>query len=267
MQTKSIQERGANLIAHPPHKIKTYLQVLTLLFGLSILYSCQPKNSTKNIRSYYYPVADFMDGKVYEYKAVNDSLAPFYWYFRTTISRGDTIITSEYFDHNFVVQQLTNEEIVKNGVILNDFYLYETDSLTGQQKRNRVRVEVDNVYPFEVTDSTGLFLYKVFWKDDSEPNQKYRLIKNRHYMGEDTYTYKGQSLPCVRFLNRELLEIEAVGFQEVTYNSIELYAKNIGLVYFRKEIDRNIVQEYRLADIYDMAELEEKFRAMIEQKG
>jgi len=264
MEKQSIQERDALIDEHPLYKKTTHFKLFFLLLGIIILYSCQSDNKTKNIRSYYFPVADFMDGKVYEYKAVNDSLAPFYWYFRTTISRGDTIITSEYFDHNFIVQQLTNEEIVQNGVILNDFYLYETDSLTGQQKQNPVRVEVDNVFPFEVTDSTGLFLYKVFWRDYYQPNQKYRLIKNRHYMGEDTHSYQGQSLPCVRFLNRELLEIEEVGFQEVTYNSTELYAKNIGLVYFRKEIEGNIVQEYELADIYSMRALEEKFRKTIE---
>ena len=257
MQNNNSQKQDAVRIKHP-------LSLIILLLGLSILYSCQSENTTKNIRSYYYPVADFMDGKVYEYRAVNDSLAPFYWYFRTTISRGDTILTSEYFDHNFIVQQLTNEEIVKNGVILNDFYLYETDSLTGQQKQNRVRVEVDNVYPFEVTDSTGLFLYKVFWKDYYQPDQKYRLIKNRHYMGEATYNYRGQSVDCVRFFNKELLEIEADGFQEVNYNSVELYAKNIGLVYSRKEIEGNIVQEYELADIYEMKDLEEKFRVATE---
>lgn len=264
MENQPTQKQGTFILDYSFYEVMSYFKLFFLLLGIFLLHSCQSEPLTKNIRNYYYPVADFMDGKVYEFKAVNDSLAPFYWYFRTTISREDTIITSEYFDHNFIVQQLTNEEIVKNGVILNDFYLYETDSLTGQQKQNPVRVEVDNVFPFEVTDSTGLFLYKVFWRDYDQPNQKYRLIKNRHYMGEDTYTYKGQSLACVRFLNRELLEIEEVGFQEVTYNSVELYAKNIGLVYFRKEIEGNVVQEYELADIYDMTALEEKFRETIE---
>ena len=65
-------------------------------------------------------------------------------------------------------------------------------------------------------------------------------------------------------MNKELLEIEEVGFQELNYNSVELYAKNIGLVYFRKEIDNNIVQEYELADIYDMVDLEKKFQASME---
>ena len=227
-------------------------------------YCCNSINKKRNIRSYYYPVANFMDGKVYEYQAVNDSLAPFYWYFRTSISRGDTIITSEYFDHNFTIQQLTNEEFVNNGVILNDFYLYDTDSLTGKQTQNPVRVEVDNVFPFEVTDSTGLFLYKVFWKDFNNPDVKYRLIKNRHFMGDDTYSYKGQKVDCVRFFNKELLEVEEVGFQEVGYNSVELYAKNLGLVYFRKEIENNIVQEYELVDTYDMTDLEKKFQEYLE---
>ncbi len=264
MQKKDIQRENAILATVPLSPIVVYLKLVIAILIFSFLYSCQTSTKTKNIRSYYYPVADFMAGKVYEYQAVNDSLAPFYWYFRTTISKGDTIITSEYFDHNFIVQQLTNEEIVKNGVILNDFYFYETDSLTGQQKQNPVRVEVDNVFPFEVTDSTGLFLYKIFWRDYQQPNQKYRLIKNRHYMGEASYIYKGQQVPAVQFFNKELLEIEAVGFQEVAYNSVELYAKNIGLVYFRKEIEGNVVQEYELADIYDMADLEEKFRATMD---
>ncbi len=264
MQKNKNQKQGAVFSKHPLHLIMFCLKLSMILLCLNVVNSCQSETATKNIRSYYYPVVDFMDGKVYEYRAVNDSLAPFYWYFRTTISRGDTIITSEYFDHNFVVQQLTNEEIVTNGVILNDFYLYETDSLTGQQKQNPVRVEVDNVFPFEVTDSTGLFLYKVFWRDYYQPNQKYRLIKNRHYMGETTYVYKGQYLDCVQFLNKELLEIEEVGFQEVRYNSVELYAKNIGLIYLRKEIEGNIVQEYELADIYEMSDLEEKFRIATE---
>lgn len=243
--------------------MKFYHLFSIAILSLFLLY-CKNESDTRNIRAYYYPVADFMDGKVYEYQAVNDSLAPFYWYFRTTVTNGDTILTSEYFDHNFIVQQLTNEEIIKNGVILNDFFLYETDTLTGQQVQNPVVVEVDNVYPFEVTDSTGLFLYKVFWKDYYNPNEKYRLVKNRHFMGDATYQYQGKNVDCIRFLNKELLEIEEVGFQELTYNSVELYAKNIGLVYFRKEIAGRIAQEYELVEVYDMAKLEEKFRASME---
>lgn len=238
------------------------ISLVTLLAVL--VWQCTRSSEKRNIRAYYYPIETFLDGKVYEYRAVNDSLAPFYWYFRTTISRGDTMLTSEYFDYNFEVQQLTNEAIVQNGVILYDFFLYTTDSITRRQEQNPVRVEVDNVFPFEVSDSTGLFLYKVSWKDAENPQLKYRLIRNKHFIGDDVYTYQGQEVPCVRFLNRELLEIEEEGFQELRYNGVELYAKDIGLVYFRKEIDNNIVQEYELYDVYKMSDLEKKFRQYIE---
>lgn len=237
-----------------------FFKLISIVFCVCVVLACQKGAKKQTIRAYYYPIQNFMEGKVYEYQAVNDSLAPFYWYFRTSIYKGDTIITGEYFDHNFVIQQLTNEQVVRNGAILNDFYLYETDSLTGKQEPNPVRVEVDNVFPFEVTDSLGLFLYKVSWKT---AQQKYRLIKNRHYMGKADYMFKGKKVDCVQFLNRELLEIEEVGFQELTYHSIEWFAKDIGLVYFKKIVGGNTIQEYELGDIYDMSTLEEKFRSKV----
>lgn len=230
----------------------------------SLLSNCEFISKKRNIQDYYFPIDNLTDGKVYEYKSVkSDSIAPFYWYFRASRIGGEIIITSEYFNHDFEIQQLTNEVIVKNGVLLQDLFLYEMDTLTGKQIPNRVTVEVGNVFPFEVTDSTGLFLYKIYWQDIYPPQQKYRLIKNRHFMGNETYTFQGKEVDCVKFFTKELLEVEEVGFQELNYNSVELYAKNIGLIYFRKEIDNNIVQEYELADIFDMNELEERFRSTI----
>ena len=84
-------------------------------------------------------------------------------------------------------------------------------------------------------------------------------------MGDDTYTYKGETVDCVRFLVKELLEIEEVGFQELKYTGIELYAKDIGLIYYNKKIDGQIVQEYELVDRYDMTVLEERFRQSMEE--
>jgi hypothetical protein len=232
-------------------KINFLIKTIILLSFLFMFEHCQTSSEKQNIRAYYYPVENFFDSKVYEYRAVNDSLAPFYWHFTTSTQDGDTVLTSQYFDHNYVLQQLTNEEMVRNGMVLNNFFLYEIDTIRKEQVQNEVSVEVDNVFPFEVSDSMGLFLYKVFWKDYFNPNLKYRLIRNKHFMGAATYTYKGQQLDCVRFLNRELLEIEEEGFQDLRYNGVELYAKGIGLVYFRKEIENNIVQEYELKEIHD----------------
>ena len=232
--------------------------IIGILFFLFLL-SC--RNENRNIQSYYLPLDEIKDGLVYEYQGVNnDSIAPFYWYFRLTEKTDRTILTSTYYDHTFTVQQLSNEEVVSTGVILDDLFLYATDTLTGKQQQNRVRVEWDNAFPFEVTDSTNAYLYKVYWTDIDNPIQKVRLIRNRHFMGDATYTYKGKKIECVRFLVKELLEVEEDGFQELQFQGMELYAKNLGLVYYKKSFDGKVVQEYELVNRFTIEELERRFR-------
>lgn len=78
-------------------------------------------------------------------------------------------------------------------------------------------------------------------------------------MGDASYSYQGKEVDCVRFLVKELVEIEEEGFQELTFQGSELYAKDIGLVYFKKSIDGKVVQEYELVDRFPMEELERRF--------
>lgn len=112
-------------------QIRSYgFLVITLLAG-SFLFACN--NSKRNIQAYYIPLEEIEDGLVYEYHAVNtDSLVPFYWYFRLFEKMDRTLLSSTYYDHTFTVQQLSTEEIVSTGVILNDLYLYGLDTLTGK---------------------------------------------------------------------------------------------------------------------------------------
>jgi len=236
------------------------LYSLLIFLMLVIGIACTSKK-TRNIKAYYLPLEELTDGLVYEYNAINnDQLPPFYWYFRITKIKDQIILSSQYFDYQFRIQQLSKEVVVTNGVILNEFSLFRTDTLTGKQTQNPVRVELDNAFPFEVTDSTGVFLYKLYWQDSENPNQKIRLIRNRHFMGDATYRYQNKSVDCVRFLVKELLEVDEEGFQEFNYQGTELYAKGIGLVYFKKVIGENVAQEYELVDRYDMATLEQKFK-------
>ena len=247
-------------------KNRTILYSLVLFLFLVSCYACTIDNK-RNIQAYYLPLDELTDGLVYEYQAINnEQLPPFYWYFRTTKIRDKTILSSQYFDYQFRIQQLIKEDIVSTGVILTEFSLFSTDTLTGKQTPNPVKVEWDNAFPFEVTDSTGAFLYKLYWRDAENPKQKIRLIRNRHFMGDATYSYKNKSVDCVRFLVKELLEIEEEGFQEFTYQGTELYAKDIGLVYFKKVIEDNVVQEYELVDRYDMSTLEQKFKESINRE-
>jgi len=248
-------------------KTRTVLLYSLVLFLFLINCFACSSDKKRNIKEYYLPLEELTEGLVYEYRAINnEQLPPFYWYFRITKIQDQTILSSQYFDHQFSIQQLTKEEIVSNGVILNEFSLFRIDTLTGKQTPNAVRVEWDNAFPFEVTDSTGAFLYKLYWRDAENPNQKLRLIRNRHFMGDASYTYQSKTVDCVRFLVKELLEVEEEGFQELNYQGTELYAKGIGLVYFKKVLGDKVMQEYELVDRYDMSTLEQKFKESLEEE-
>ena len=222
-------------------------------------------DGTKDIRAYYFPLNKLQDGMVYEYRAVqNDSLAPNYWYFRSVVLDTGAFLTGTYYRDDLTPLQFTREQMLKNGMLLRDLYLYETDS-TGKAQRTEAEIIAGSVFPFEVRDSGGIFLYNVSWQTPSDPDATMRLIKNRRYAGDTTIVWQERSYDCVVFTVRELLEHNLDGYFEREFSTVEWYAKGIGLIYYRKEITADFVLEYRLHDRYPMENLEALFRQKIEQ--
>lgn len=233
-----------------------------LLFGLfAFLTACQP-DEYRDIRGYYFPLKELKDGLTYEYRSLrNDSLAPNYWYYRSFVKPDSIFLTGTYYEYDLLPQQFIREEMVSNGVLLEEMYVYARDS-TGEQHRSRVEVLQGNAFPFEVRDSGGVFLYKIRWQSPTDTSITTTLIKNRIYRGDTTYQYKGETLDCIFFEVRELVEQEQEGFLEQEFSGLEFYAKELGLVYYRKDIQEDFTLEYGLHDRYSMDRLEEKFKAM-----
>lgn len=230
---------------------------LTLLF-LGGLASCE-WDGRVDIRDYYFPMSELQNGLVYEYQAIKpDSLAPFYWYYRTIEQAEGTYLSGTYYEVDLIPRQQQTELFVDNGILLEDLYLYYNDSL---QKQHSYDVEIlqGNLFPFKVSEQGGIFLYKIQWKDPVNPEIVTTLIKNRRYEGDTTYTYKGVPYPCKRFSVRELVSIDQEGVLEQAFSGEELYAKGLGLVYLKKVITKELMFEYELADRYPMDSLEQKF--------
>lgn len=222
-------------------------------------------NDKKNIRDFYFPLESLKEGKIYEFQSVHqDSLPPFYWHFQTIEENKGVFFISRYYDYNLNLQQYGKEEVVSNGTLLSDFFLYDKDTL-GQIAQISVDIEVANVFPFQVTDSTGVFLFKINWTSPSQPDFKTRLIRNRRYIGKDTYLYNGTIYKSITMGIKELVETELDGFQEIEYTGKEIYAKGIGLVYFKKEIGSGLSLEYELKNIYDLVDFEEMTGTLLER--
>jgi hypothetical protein len=152
-----------------------------------------------------------------------------------------------------------SEEIVSNGMMLNDLYLYFYDS-TGVATRTQPTIEAASVYPFQIEDTTKIYLYKINFGYADNPNHTTTIIKNRRFKGKKTYTYKKKTYDCVAFELRELVQDNLNGRWENESVGEELYAKGIGLVYYKKKLSANLTKEYALADIYEMSVLEQKLK-------
>lgn len=236
---------------------RDYLPSLMTIFTVLFL-ACNP-SGRKDIRDYYFPLKKLTEGQVYEYQAIGqDSIGPAYWYYRSFLQDEGIYLTGTYYEYDLTPLQLVREELVSNGMLLNDLFVYVPDS-TGRQRRIAAEVLVGNVFPFSVSDSSGIFLYKVRFDFPNETGSTTTLIKNRRYLGETTYTLQGQTYDAVRFEVRELVEENSVtdGMIEPQFDGEEIYAKGIGLVYYRKNLGAQSIA-YELASRYPMEQLEEK---------
>ncbi|MCB0628175.1 MAG: hypothetical protein KDD15_00535 [Lewinella sp.] len=230
-----------------------YLALFTFVAWLA----CNPSNR-KDIRDYYFPLKKLTDGLVYEYQPVGqDSLSPAFWYYRSFIQEDGIYLTGTYYEYDLIPLQLVREEMVSNGMLLQDLFLYLPDS-NGRQERLAAEVLVGNVFPFSVGDSSGIFLYKVKFDLPNEMGRTTTLIKNRRYLGETKYEFQGETYDAIRFEVRELIEDVSVteGSIEPQFDGEEIYALDLGLVYYKKNLGGQTIA-YELADRYSMEQLEQ----------
>jgi hypothetical protein len=220
----------------------------------------------KDISAYYFPVKALREGKVYEYRFLGkENVAPEYWYHQTLTpdpkasDKKGEYFTSTLYDMNLDIRQIVSEEIVSNGMLLDDLYLYFKDT-TGRVAQAQTTIIKRNVYPFEIQDTTIKYLYKIHFKDPFDSLQTTYLTRTRTYKGKTTYNYKGKAYECVVFDLEESIDNDREGRLELKVYGKELYAKGIGLIYYKKGLRKEFALEYELADIYEMSVLEQKLK-------
>ena len=241
------------------------MKYLSLLIFTVLFLGCAPKEPSKtNISNFYFPVKALKEGMVYEYQPVgNTQQQTEYWYHKSIETDSAFYFTGTYYDEQFLVRQFFRTEVVSNGILLQDQFITGTEDSTGIQTQIHAQINYANAFPFEVNDSTGVFLMQLKWTMQEAPLVTTTLTRNRRYMGKTTYEYNGAELPCVKFMLVEEVDNQEVGHLIKEYTGVEYYAKGIGLVYYKKQIDENFVLEYELKAMYPMSKLEEKFNATI----
>ncbi|MBK8877953.1 MAG: hypothetical protein IPN74_05225 [Haliscomenobacter sp.] len=260
-----IKHKRMNQLQKREHKgvLVLFFRPLLLISLLALSQSCQKEGGYRDIRGYYYPLKELQEGLVYEYRAEGmPELGSSYWYFRFSSGPKGNYLYSTFYEQDMIPAQQLKEEVVSNGLILRQLYLYGRDSLPGgRQNRSEAEIISPSVFPFRVREHGGIFLYHVRWQDPGDASAWYTVIKNRYFAGDTTFVFEGKTYPAVNFELKEHFELDQIGVFESTYSGMEIYAKGLGLVYFRKEIQENMMLAYRLESRFPVEKLEERFRS------
>jgi hypothetical protein len=218
----------------------------------------------RDISEYYFPVKDLRGGKVYEYVvSQNDSVMPEYWYYRAFVRDSGLFLVGTYYDHRFQIGQIVREKITKSGALAKECHLYEADpdpEVEGGQIHTTTIIDAPNKFPFSVSDSAGVFLFKLQFHPPDDPKATIYVIRNRRFLGDaPDFELDGKKYQCVKFALQEVIGNEKEGAAEVEGKGEEWYAKGLGLVYYRKTYGSGGFKlEARLTDIFTMTELERK---------
>lgn len=242
------------------------MKLLSPILLLSLIVGCQSDPDRLNLEPFYYPLDSLFQSKVYAYESVGNPYdPPIFWWYKSENNNGAQQFIGTSYDLDFQPDQYVVERRLKNGMKLDTFITYE--AIDDKQKLQvMAKIEEGNVFPFELDDENEVLLTSVKWHSETS-NADISFIRNRQYLADTTVVFKGDTLPAVRILLRELIDTDKEGHLELEYGGEEVYAKGIGLVYFEKNINAEWQMKYALQEIYELPYFEGVFGVKLEKNA
>lgn len=238
------------------------LRAALACLGGYMLFTACTNDSRRDIRAYYFPVQELRSGLVYAYAAEEgDTADRRFWYYKTFVRDSGTFLVGTQYDRYFEVNQVLREKIADNGSLARTSYLYELDTASSKLIPVQAEIESPNLFPFLVTDSLGVFLFRLKYHPASDTSATIYLIRNRRFLGDGpSFEFMGKQYPTVRFRIQEAIGHSKEGTAEVEGSGEEWYAKGLGLVYYRKSFGQSgsIRYAFRLKETFAMSELERR---------
>ncbi len=235
-----------------------------LLWCLPFLaaWGCDRAPQKASLEAFFFPYDSLLQGKVYVYEPVgNPHDPPMFWHYQSALENGRRILKSTSYDIDFLPDQFSVERYVRNGVVLDSFVTWESVGDSSKQAI-AVTIEAGNVFSFE--RKPDVLLTTLHWYSPST-DAHITFVRNRQYLSDTIYVFEKDTLAAARFYIRELIDTETEGHLELEYDGEECYARGIGLVWFRKNINPEWQMEYRLSRIYEPSYFEQLFGVRLKE--
>ncbi len=220
--------------------------ILFVLLGVGC-HQAQPQVEEIDIKSYYFPIHKLDGGMMFVYKYKDARMPEFYRHLKTKKQQDSLYLKVIELNGDFLVEQKFTEQIYPSGTRIINYQIMDIDSL-GQIDTATLEIQNGDSYPFYVEKDGGVYIFQTKWIFSKNPESKYELIRNRRYVGDTTFVFKGKEVPAIMFSVKELIVNDLNGRQELEFNKTEIYAKGLGLVYSKNPLNDSLSLEYQLAD-------------------
>ena len=205
--------------------------------------SCQ-SGTEASLKMYYYPVPEEGTTVAYTYRSPNNADL----YYRYELEKEGEGVLGKYFDQNDLIQLTFKEEYTPSGATLKMMRLTEYDSL---MKPHTVHAQIitDDIFPFHELKPTELIVYHIKWNSPIKPSRRTILLRNRRLLGDTSIVFNGEKIDAVKIDVHENIELEDNGTVEYSSKGVEIYAKGLGMVYYRKRVGDKVDLEYQLESV------------------
>jgi len=246
--------------------------VLLILICIGII-ACTPSSEEQNqpqddsnyelIKEYYYPIDSLYEGRVYEYSNIanNEAYISHYWHLQSQQAEdGNTYLIWKRYNPLFQQDMYIKEWIVNDGVITQEYLIYTIDSATQERQVHENKISQNVVFPFKASKDS-VMAYRFECEVKLPPDYlTVKLVRDRKFKQLTTFEYKGEEIDAALFANNDLYDIENKeegGFWKQQKGVVEIYGKNIGLVYQEeKTAGQEGTEVIRLTNIYSLEEFE-----------
>lgn len=211
---------------------------------LIFLPSCmERRDKTVDLSSFYLPIEALEgEGMIYSYRSMVDTtLDPEVW---QHIRTSEGHITSINYDPSQQVVLRQYERVVGNGVLIDSLHLFFYDSM-GRTISLPVRILSPHRFPFQPRDSSQVWLSHFEWW---QPLDSLHVVlqRRRRFVGDTVWNCQGKTVPAVRFTTTDSFETEKDGWTTTSWTGEEVYAQKIGLIYYRRNISKDLQLEFEL---------------------
>lgn len=235
-----------------------YKLALVCVFAC-LFYSCNTSGRI-NIEDYYFPIKELKEGKVYEYRINGmgeDKTSSRYKYYTTVENDEGKFLINNNYDAAFFNDQYVLNEVVENGILVKEYHMMAVIPEQEQQQIVKAEIVKNSAFPFNVSLDGGVTPMEMKFTDPRDSKENIRFIRERKYLGDTIFTFKGVDLPAIIMAANEIREFtheEAGDFDNTTF-ATEIYAKGIGLI-SRKYNIGDVQLESTLHDTFSMSKLE-----------